>query len=663
MTRHYSNIAVTTTLANAGITSGTTTIQLTSQTGYPTSFPFVIRIDAGTASEELMRVNSGAGTSGSPYVVTRGYGGTAAVSHLTLAAIDHPVIAADLQEPQDFMANDHIDVVVQYGAVGDGTTNDQPAIQNALNAASSGTVVYLPGGRNYALAAPITIPPGVKLLGTTPRGRVYFSPFDEEKSSLLGLATFSGTAMILIRSAADAGYSIDTHGVAIENINIVGWDLPASVSGIKLTGQVQDTVIKNVIIQGVTAKGVYTASYSGTFPNTLTLDQVTTLECGAEGFYLEVASDTQAINCTAASNDSTGTNGWFLSGCTNSHFVSCRAEHMPTNGFYITGDWFSANGSGGANFVDLSTDRNGHNGILVDARTGTGPFGFIGLHLSRDGRNANAGGGGYAAFNASHGTSVTNPIHISGITVFPGVDDDNSGVNSPQIGISADHCTSFEVKGGYVHAATTAVSDAGSNTVFIVDDLGIATGTTASPTRTRRNYANRVTTGGWYQAMFGDPSTQQLTTSRMILAPFEARSGTIDVVAVEVSTLGASSTVRLGVYADNGNGRPGALVADYGTVATTSTGVKTIDVNTTVIPGRTYWFAIASQGGTAATLKTLYANPVGEKFIQMGTATPTSLAQVSQYYQSSVSGALPNPFVYTAGQTDYYFPKVAIKWA
>ena len=57
----------------------------------------------------------------------------------------------------------------QYGAAGDGTTDDSAAFQNALNAVNNpggvgGGVVYVPAG-TYAFSNSITIPPGVTLQG------------------------------------------------------------------------------------------------------------------------------------------------------------------------------------------------------------------------------------------------------------------------------------------------------------------------------------------------------------------------------------------------------------------------------------------------------------------------------------------------------------------
>lgn len=110
MARKYSNTAAATTLENVGgITPTSTAIVLGNVSGYPTTFPFTLRLDPNTAKEELVTVNSGAGTSASPYQVTRGVDGTSAKSHSQFAVVTHGFSARDFREPQE-----HIDSVTMH---------------------------------------------------------------------------------------------------------------------------------------------------------------------------------------------------------------------------------------------------------------------------------------------------------------------------------------------------------------------------------------------------------------------------------------------------------------------------------------------------------------------------------------------------------------------
>lgn len=107
MARNYSNTAGATTLENVGgITPTSTQIILGNTNGYPSQFPFTLRLDPNTASEELVTVNSGGGSAGNPYVVSRGADGTTAKSHAQFSVITHGFSARDLREPQVHMDDD-----------------------------------------------------------------------------------------------------------------------------------------------------------------------------------------------------------------------------------------------------------------------------------------------------------------------------------------------------------------------------------------------------------------------------------------------------------------------------------------------------------------------------------------------------------------------------
>ncbi len=98
--RFYSNTAVADTLAVPGggnLTIGGTQLYAASNapSGYPTNFPFTLRLEPGTSNEELVSVSSGSGTSSTPWVVTRGYDGTTAKAHTAGTAIAHGSSAGD----------------------------------------------------------------------------------------------------------------------------------------------------------------------------------------------------------------------------------------------------------------------------------------------------------------------------------------------------------------------------------------------------------------------------------------------------------------------------------------------------------------------------------------------------------------------------------------
>jgi hypothetical protein len=102
--RQYSSIAVANTLNNAGgiSNSAVSIFCATTPVGYPALFPFTLELEGDTtgggnpANAELVSVISGSGTSGSPWIVQRGYDGTTAVIHGQGVKVQHVISGNDL---------------------------------------------------------------------------------------------------------------------------------------------------------------------------------------------------------------------------------------------------------------------------------------------------------------------------------------------------------------------------------------------------------------------------------------------------------------------------------------------------------------------------------------------------------------------------------------
>lgn len=97
--RRYSSAATETALTNS-INNSQTAVVVDAVTGYPGSFPYEGILEEGTASEECVLVTAGTGGS---LTVTRGYDGTAGLSHAAGAKFVHGVSAIDFDE-----ANAHV---------------------------------------------------------------------------------------------------------------------------------------------------------------------------------------------------------------------------------------------------------------------------------------------------------------------------------------------------------------------------------------------------------------------------------------------------------------------------------------------------------------------------------------------------------------------------
>jgi hypothetical protein len=89
---NYSNTAQQTTLTGS-VTSGATTLQVAATTGFPATTPYILAVDYGAATEELVSVTGVAGTT---LTVTRAFSGTSAQSHSIGAVVRHVVNAQDL---------------------------------------------------------------------------------------------------------------------------------------------------------------------------------------------------------------------------------------------------------------------------------------------------------------------------------------------------------------------------------------------------------------------------------------------------------------------------------------------------------------------------------------------------------------------------------------
>lgn len=154
-------------------------------------------------------------------------------------------------------------------------------------------------------------------------------------------------------------------------------------------------------------------------------------------------------------------------------------------------------------------------------------------------------------------------------------------------------------------------------------------------------------TGGKSGVYYGPTATavtsaNALPLNRLYCMPLHlAQDTTLDRIGVEVDVAAGSSTIRLGVYDDDGNGYPGARLLDAGTVDSTSTGLKQITISLAV-PAGLVWVGAVAQGGTPSIHRLSgRALPVGlHSFV--GGATV-----YNAWLQDSVSGALPASFTTT----------------
>lgn len=150
-----------------------------------------------------------------------------------------------------------------------------------------------------------------------------------------------------------------------------------------------------------------------------------------------------------------------------------------------------------------------------------------------------------------------------------------------------------------------------------------------------------VRSGYWHTLPpYGAAGSSSVPDARLFAAPmWPGRRCAITGCAVEMTAPIPGALVRIGLYT-SANGLPGQLLADYGTVATSPAGIKTITNFVTHIEPDLYFLTIVRQGGLPAlgmTTRDTWDPLVSE-------TTPVLNANLNAYYIDGVSGALPASF-------------------
>lgn len=160
-------------------------------------------------------------------------------------------------------------------------------------------------------------------------------------------------------------------------------------------------------------------------------------------------------------------------------------------------------------------------------------------------------------------------------------------------------------------------------------------------------------------------TTLALTANTIWGIPFvPSKDCSLDTILIEVTTLGASSSARVGIYTGDGNLHPLTLVAESttGAVSTATTGVKTFSFSTPVVlkGGTTYWVALTNN----ATAPTVRAVPVAAGIGILGFSSALGAASPGFCWRSTFTfAALPGTFptASEAIQTGI-FPAIAMRF-
>jgi hypothetical protein len=255
--------------------------------------------------------------------------------------------------------------VTDFGAVGDGVTDDTAAIQAAIDSAViQNKAVYVPNGA-YLISATISIPNNMALIGETPRKinsggntyGVYFTP--ASNITMFETTTQSGNSFgITIQNISIFAPSVGTgstgfilgsptDGDLLFGLNIDSVSIQGIANGIKIFGHAPNTVLSNI-----TMAGNDTANSYGLSIENGQVCQATALKI--ENFYncyeiingggLNLFSSSAAHNVPSLINSN---NLVYIKDSKNCNFYSCVFENLST--------------SSGSNMVD----------ILIESISGT----------------------------------------------------------------------------------------------------------------------------------------------------------------------------------------------------------------------------------------------------------------------------------------------------
>jgi hypothetical protein len=144
--------------------------------------------------------------------------------------------------------------VKDFGATGDGSTNDAPAIQAAITAAATlGQTVFFPAVASYyRIAAALTVPAGVKLVGEGFASRIVQVTSGTNALTVNGdNISLTNVAVVGANAASAIGISITGgNNITVENCQIKDW-----LNGIYAAGTCHDLNILGNRLWGGTGDG------------------------------------------------------------------------------------------------------------------------------------------------------------------------------------------------------------------------------------------------------------------------------------------------------------------------------------------------------------------------------------------------------------------------
>lgn len=254
--------------------------------------------------------------------------------------------------------------VVDYGAVGDNSTDCTSAIQAAINAAvaDNGGTVFFPTG-NFVISGGLTLYPAVSLLGVGATASVV----RQTSTSATAFSMSSGTVLNASMSIQALGISGPGSGTG-NGISIIGVPL-VYIS------------MRDIAVASFGATGIYLGGSIVT-----TMERATSTSNGLHGFWLDgsgsVTTSTSFINCYGNDNQAAG---YYLLDCTYCSFTGCASDSNGIGYYVKDSGGISFNGCGTESDVDHGVSGYPGNGFQVDGGGNVGIYNAFVYDMSGDG--------------------------------------------------------------------------------------------------------------------------------------------------------------------------------------------------------------------------------------------------------------------------------------
>lgn len=220
--------------------------------------------------------------------------------------------------------------VKDFGAVGDGTTNDTAAIQAALTALQTasatvtGGVLYFPRG-TYLITSPLTIDATdvAALASVTIRGD------GMQNTTIKADPGFGGAAVV--RLIDPTFCTLEDIGVDVNSVGIPGIQTPNGGSHLTLrrvfvtraTSGFELTDMFMTVLEECRAKSCSVGFNFPGFHTSMTINSCYALDCTFYGYHVQGMTYSTFANC---GSDSHGRNGYFVTNAFGVTFLACGAE-------------------------------------------------------------------------------------------------------------------------------------------------------------------------------------------------------------------------------------------------------------------------------------------------------------------------------------------------